>query len=177
MQRATVFRRQISTLRSLAAVLKGRSSAIPHAQPIPLKPLPVYHGKHRQDTYHWLQNAADPAVEKYLHDEQRYVDAYMADTVKFQVCRVSLPAMGHVLMVYISSSVDTLQHELYEDMARHVEREEESVPEIVDAYMYYTRTGHGESLPIYYRQPVDPSGMVESRRAGPTSSLTSLNLG
>jgi oligopeptidase B len=75
------------------------------------------------------------------------------------------------------SSVYTLQHELYEDMARHVEREEESVPEIVDAYMYYTRTGHGESLPIYYRQPVDPSGMVDSRSTGLTSSSTSLNLG
>lgn len=47
---------------------------------------------------------------------------------------------------------------LFNSMAEHIQGEDESVPERVDDYLYYTRTAAGEAMPMYCRRRVDGTG-------------------
>eukprot|EP01134_Creolimax_fragrantissima_P000088 CFRG0088T1 len=106
---------------------KGISCEVPIAYPRKRASVAV-HGIKRNDEFAWLQNSKDNSTVKYLQEENAYSEWYMKDTVN-------------------------VQEQLYERMLNVHPKQEESLPERVDNYYYYTRTPDTEgALPIYCRR-------------------------
>ncbi len=91
---------------------------------------PVVHRLHadiRIDEYGWLRDRQDPEVLAYLDHENAYTDAVMRPT-------------------------EALQTQLYEEMRARIKETDLSVPEVIDEWLYYSRTESGAQYPIYCRR-------------------------
>jgi oligopeptidase B len=106
----------------------ARQEVIPDAPKARVRP--VAHRLHadiRIDEYGWLRDRQDPEVLAYLERENAYTDAVMRPT-------------------------EPLQEELYEEMRARIKETDLSVPEVIDEWLYYTRTESGAQYPIYCRR-------------------------
>ncbi len=81
----------------------------------------------RLDDYYWLRERDNQEVLDYLKAENDYTQAMLAHT-------------------------EALQEQLYQEMLGRIQETDQSVPERVGAYYYYTRTEEGKEYPIYCRK-------------------------
>ena len=77
------------------------------------------HGDRRIDDYYWLKDREDPAVVKYLESENEYTNTRMKRTEAFQ-------------------------QKLYDELVGRIKETDQSVPEIIGGFYYYTRTEEGK---------------------------------
>jgi oligopeptidase B len=85
------------------------------------------HGQERIDEYYWLRERESTEVLDYLHAENAYLDAVMADTAG-------------------------LQETLYEEIRGRIDEDESSAPYRDGGYWYYRRYETGLEYPIYARR-------------------------
>ena len=85
------------------------------------------HGHTRIDDYYWLREKQTPDVIDYLEAENEYTEACLAHTKE-------------------------LQETLYEEMVGRIKETDQSAPERIGDYFYYTRTVKGLEYPIYCRK-------------------------
>lgn len=85
------------------------------------------HNETRTDPYFWLREEDNPEVINYLKAENRYTEAYMADTV-------------------------ALQQSLYKELVSYLIETDRSVPRFEKGYYYYSRTEKGQNYRIYCRR-------------------------
>src|SRR5688500_10726300 len=95
----------------------------------------TYHGEVYKDDYAWLKNKTDPEVIDYLEAENEYLKNIMQDTEKFQ-------------------------EDLYKEMVGRIRETDESVPEKINDYLYYSRTEQGKQYRTYCRK-LDTDGAAE----------------
>ena len=81
----------------------------------------------RVDEYFWLKNREDPDVIDYLHAENAYTAAVMAET-------------------------DELQRRLYTEIRGRIKENDETAPYFDNGYWYYLRYEAGDEYPIYARR-------------------------
>eukprot|EP01135_Chromosphaera_perkinsii_P002243 Nk52_evm29s221 gene=Nk52_evmTU29s221 len=120
-------------MRAARVLYPFRPSVVPpYAE---MKPsITVIHDQKRVDNFAWLENQKDQSVIEYLVSENNYVDHYMQSTESFQ-------------------------EKIYEELASRVDVEDESVPEIIDGYIYYMKVKNGgDDLHVYCRKKIDISG-------------------
>ncbi len=98
---------------------------IPKANKIP-KELTI-HGDTRIDNYYWLNDREDKNVINYLNDENEYTSRKLKHT-------------------------EELQSKLYEEIVGRLDKNEESVPELMDGYYYYQKYQEGGEYPIFCRK-------------------------
>lgn len=97
----------------------------PKANKIP-KELSI-HGDIRIDNYYWLNDREDQNVINYLNDENDYTTEQLKHT-------------------------EELQTELYEEIVGRLDKNEESVPYLMDGYYYYQKYQEGGEYPIFCRK-------------------------
>ncbi len=85
------------------------------------------HNHTRIDNYYWLNDRENPEVINYLNAENEYCDAKMKHT-------------------------EELQKELYEEIVGRLDKEETSVPYLLDGYYYSQRYEQGKEYPIFGRK-------------------------
>ena len=85
------------------------------------------HDDERVDNYFWLRERDNPAVMEYLEAENKYTQAMMKHTERFQ-------------------------ERLYEELLGRIKETDLSVPEKIDDYYYYTRTEEGKQYKIHCRK-------------------------
>jgi len=87
----------------------------------------VTHGHNRVDEYYWLKERGNPGVIEYIEAENRYASHVMKRT-------------------------EPIQHDLFDEMKSRIQEADETVPEIIDGYLYYSRTEKGRQYPIHCRK-------------------------
>lgn len=97
----------------------------PRARPIPWAD--HRHGDIRPDEFHWLGDRNDPAVRAYLEAENAYTDAAMRHT-------------------------EPLQQRLFYELLGRLEETDDSVPEPLDDWLYYTRLEAGRQYALHCRR-------------------------
>jgi len=85
------------------------------------------HNDSRIDPFVWLQDKKDPRVLNYLKEENSYTESVM-------------------------SSFKPLEEELFNEMKDRIQETDQSVPEKIENYFYYTRTEKGKQYPIFCRK-------------------------
>lgn len=85
------------------------------------------HGYKLTDNYFWLREKTNPAVIKYLEDENAYTDAALADT-------------------------KGLQEKLYQEMLGRIKQDDADAPYRYGDFYYYSRTEEGKQYPILCRK-------------------------
>lgn len=85
------------------------------------------HGHVRLDDYYWLRERDNPAVVKYLNDENEHAAKEMAHAQEFE-------------------------KKLFEEIKGRIKPTDMSVPYRRDDYYYYTRYEEGKEYPIYARK-------------------------
>ena len=85
------------------------------------------HGTRLVDHYYWLRNRGTKEVLEYLEQENRYTEQMMKST-------------------------ENGQERLYKEMVERIKETDQSVPEKVDDYYYYSRTEKGKQYTIYCRK-------------------------
>jgi oligopeptidase B len=98
-------------------LMQSEKSTPPIAKIIPNEI--IYNGETYSDNYAWLKNKTDPEVIAYLEAENEYLKQNMAHTEQFQ-------------------------QELYKEMLGRIKETDETVPEQIDQYFYYSRTEEGK---------------------------------
>jgi oligopeptidase B len=94
----------------------------------PKKPHPItQHNQTRIDNYFWLRERENPATLQYLHSE----DDYQQEMT------------GHTL---------ALQETLFQEMKARLQEDDNSVPEQIDDFFYYTRNAKNQQYPLYCRK-------------------------
>jgi len=124
---------------SLPAPLYQPTLPVPAAEPPRARRIPWAdrrHGELRQDEFHWLRDRDDPAVRAYLDAENRYADRVMRHT-------------------------EPLQQRLFQEMAGRIEETDESVPEPLDQWLYYTRMEAGRQYPLHCRRLASADATTE----------------
>ena len=112
--------------RSFHTTFKDKQSITPPvAKTIPKSD--TLHGDVRIDNYYWLRDRSNPEVIEYLEAENRYTEAMMKHTEKFQ-------------------------ERLYKELLGRIKETDLSVPEKMDNYYYYSRTEEGKQYPIFCRK-------------------------
>ncbi len=108
-----------------------------HKAPIaPKKPHTLsHHGIHRVDPYFWMNDRENPDVISYLEAENEYLKQALSHT-------------------------ETLQEELFSEMKGKMAPREESAPNLIDGWYYYSRYEEGKEHPIHLRRK-DEVGAVE----------------
>jgi oligopeptidase B len=96
----------------------------------------IYNGEKYIDNYAWLKNKTDPEVISYLEAENAYLKNMMGHTEKFQ-------------------------EDLYREMVGRIRETDETVPEQIDQYFYYSRTEKGKQYRIYCRKKDNPANPEE----------------
>jgi len=91
------------------------------------------HGDTRIDNYYWMNQREDSAVINYLNAENRYTDAMMKHTEKFQT-------------------------KLFDEMIARIKKTDESVPAKSNGFYYYNRTEGDAEYPLYCRK----EGLLEA---------------
>ena len=87
----------------------------------------VRHGATVVDDYFWLREKQNPAVRKYLEEENAYTEAMTKDLKPFA-------------------------DSLYAEMLSHIKQTDLSVPMRRGEYLYYSRTEEGKQYPISCRK-------------------------
>ena len=85
------------------------------------------HGDTRIDNYYWLNDREDQEVINYLNAENDYTSEKLNHT-------------------------EDLQSELYEEIVGRLDKNEESVPYLMDGYYYYQKYKEGGEYPIFCRK-------------------------
>jgi len=85
------------------------------------------HGHIRTDNYFWLKERENPAVIKYLEEENAYTENVLTDTKQFQ-------------------------EDLYKEMRSRIKEDDESVPYKDNGYFYYTRYEEGKEYQLHCRR-------------------------
>ena len=98
---------------------------VPKAEMIP-KELTI-HGDTRIDKYYWLNNRENKDVIQYLNDENDYTSKKLSHT-------------------------ESLQTELYDEIVGRLDKNESSVPYLVDGYYYYQKYQEGGEYPVFCRK-------------------------
>ncbi len=107
------------------------------APTVAIKPHPMsLHGDTREDNYYWLNDPKNPAVIKYLNEENAYTDTVMAPT-------------------------KALQEKLFNEMKGRVKEQDESVPVKDGNYYYYSKYVEGGEYPVYCRKKSSLEGKEE----------------
>ena len=96
----------------------------------------TFRGHTRIDNYYWLNERHNPKVIEYLKAENRYKDAVMKHTEKFQ-------------------------EQLYEEITARIRQSDVSVPYKDQGYYYYTRFEEGNEYPIFCRKKLSLSADEE----------------
>ncbi len=110
----------------LVPVLAGCGNDNPPSARIIPQELSV-HGDVRTDNYYWLRDREDPEVTAYLEAENEYAEQVMAHT-------------------------EDLQETLFEEIKGRIKPNDESVPVLLNGYLYYTRFEEGQEYPVYCRK-------------------------
>ena len=84
------------------------------------------HGDHRVDDYYWLRERKNPDVLAYLEAENAYTKAVLAHTEAFQ-------------------------QTLFEELRGRIKETDQSVPEPLGEYYYYSRTEEGKQYEVHCR--------------------------
>jgi len=87
----------------------------------------IIHDDARIDNYYWLNDREDKNVIQYLNDENDYTSDQLKHT-------------------------EALQSELYEEIVVRLDKNEESVPYLMDGYYYYQKYQEGGEYPIFCRK-------------------------
>jgi oligopeptidase B len=90
----------------------------------------ILHGDTRLDPYYWLNERENPAVIRYLEEENAYRKASMQHT-------------------------EALQEKLFHEIKNRIKEDDQSVPYKKNGYWYYVRFEQGEEHPIYCRKKGD----------------------
>lgn len=85
------------------------------------------HGTTLVDAYAWMRNRKDPAVRKYLGQENQYASTMLAPT-------------------------KPLQERLFREYRRRMQETDRTAPVQIDEYWYYRRTVRGKQYPIRCRR-------------------------
>lgn len=85
------------------------------------------HGHERVDEYFWLRDRSNPGVIEYIEAENRYTAEMTRHT-------------------------ERLRQKLFEEMKGRTSETDESVPEIIDGFLYYERTEKGKQYRIHCRK-------------------------
>lgn len=85
------------------------------------------HGISRQDEYYWMKERENPEVINYLNQENSYLESELAHTKEFR-------------------------DELLEEIKGRMAPSEESAPNFIDGWYYYSRFEEGKEYPIYGRK-------------------------
>lgn len=94
----------------------------------PEKPVKmINHGVERVDEFYWMNERENPEVIDYLHQENTYLESELAHTKGFR-------------------------EELFEEMKSRMAPTEESAPNFIDGWYYYSRFEEGKEYPIYGRK-------------------------
>lgn len=88
------------------------------------------HGDRRIDDYFWMMDRKDPAVVEYLESENEYTAAVMKRTEHFQ-------------------------EKLYQELVGRIKETDQSVPEKIGDFHYYTRTEKDKQYEIFCRRRGD----------------------
>jgi oligopeptidase B len=108
--------------------MQSISAALPTLPVAEVKPMTFHtHDDIRQDDYFWLRERENPAVLDYLHAENAYTEAALADTA-------------------------ALQEQLYQEMRGRIKERDQSAAVERKGYLYYERTEEGQQYPIYCRR-------------------------
>lgn len=85
------------------------------------------HEVERSDPYYWIKHKSDPAVIKYVEDENTYTES-------------------------ISAPLAPLRETLFQELLGRIQETDSSVPYKDGEYWYYTRTEEGKEYSIYCRK-------------------------
>ncbi len=113
---------------------KTETTKTPRAKQIP--EVTTVHGDTRLDNYAWLRDRDNPEVLKYIEAENDYTEEVMKESA-------------------------SVQKKLYQEIKKRIDEDDQSVPEKIGAYFYYTKTEKGLDYPIYCRRRDDPSATEE----------------
>lgn len=120
---------------TIAAAKSGKTRQEPTPPVATKKPKEIVaHGDKRIDDYFWLREKTNKQVTAYLQAENKYADAIMAGTEKFQ-------------------------SKLYKEILGHLKETDQSAPVRRGDFYYYRRTEKGKNYPIYCRK----KGSLEAR--------------
>jgi len=87
----------------------------------------ILHGDTRLDPFYWMNDRENPAVIRYLQEENAYREAMMAH-------------------------ISGLQKDLFDEMRGRIKEDDSSAPYFSNGYYYYTRYETGQEYPIYCRK-------------------------
>ncbi len=85
------------------------------------------HGRTLVDNYAWLRGKEKPEVIEYLNQENAYTESVMGAT-------------------------KTMQEKLYAELRSHIQETDQSFPDQMGDYYYYSRTEEGKQYSIYCRK-------------------------
>ena len=85
------------------------------------------HDHTRVDNYYWLNNKENSEVIDYLNEENKYFEAKLKHT-------------------------EQLQNDLYEEIVGRLDKEESSVPYLLDGYLYSQHYEKGKEYPVFGRR-------------------------
>ncbi|PON76732.1 Peptidase S9A, prolyl oligopeptidase [Trema orientale] len=116
----------------------------PQQAPTPPPPVPKKipsevsaHGRTWQDPFRWMSNTNDPDLSHYLHLENSYAQAFMADT-------------------------QNLQRTLFSEMTQRMPTKVSTPPERWGPWLYYQNIPEGKEYPVLYRRSdVEKSNWVK----------------
>lgn len=83
---------QFSNFATFSSSCKRPAFTFPEQSPPLPKKVPFKvsaHGRTWDDPYHWMCDTKDPEFVRYLHEENSYTEAFMADTIDLQSRMVS----------------------------------------------------------------------------------------
>lgn len=96
----------------------------------PRRPHPMTHHSHtRVDDYYWMNNREDEEVLRYIEEENEY--------------------LAHHL-----SGLQDLRDDLYQEMTGRMAQNEESAPNQIDGWVYWSKFSEGQEYPVYLRKKV-----------------------
>ena len=85
------------------------------------------HNHTRIDNYYWLNNRENSEVIDYLKEENKYAESKLKHT-------------------------ENIQNELYEEIVSRLDKEESSVPYLLDGYLYSHSYEKGNQYPVFKRK-------------------------
>ncbi|MGE3062785.1 MAG: S9 family peptidase [bacterium] len=80
-----------------------------------------------KDDYEYFRNKDADSVLKYIEEENLYTEKMMSHTKE-------------------------LQEKLYQEIIKRIDQSDESVPELIDSFYYFSKSEEGKDYPIYIRK-------------------------
>lgn len=123
---------------SSSSCRRGNRFAFPRLNPPIPKKIPFTvsaHGRTWKDPYRWISNTEDPDLSDYLHQENFYTQAFMADT-------------------------ENLQKRLFEEMIGRMPAKISTPPERWGPWLYYQYIPEGKEYPVLCRRLEIRTGLI-----------------